>query len=72
MMLHTALLFVMLHGTNGQQFFINPHQITSMREPTGNDLRHFPTGTHCVIGTTDGKFVATQEDCDTVRNLIGK
>lgn len=65
-----AAQFAILHGSDGQQFFVNPAQITSMREPVGTDLRHFPPRTHCVIVTTSGKFIPVQESCSQVRDII--
>lgn len=62
--------FIELHGTNGQEYYVNPSQITSLREPMGDDLTHFPKGTHCVIVTTSGKFMAVREGCGEVRNLV--
>lgn len=62
--------FVILHGSDGQSQFVNSSQITSMREPVGSDLSHFPPRTHCVIVTTSGKFIAVQETCGTVRDII--
>lgn len=63
---------VELHGADGQRVFINPTEITSIREPIKGDLqRHFTAGSHCVVVMTDGKFIATREDCDTVRDKVG-
>lgn len=59
-----------MHGVDGQTFFINPHQITTMREPVGTDRTHFPKGTRCVIVTTSGKFVPVTETCSEARDLI--
>jgi uncharacterized protein YlzI (FlbEa/FlbD family) len=65
-----AVQFVVLHGPDGQEFYVNPQQITSIREPVGTDLRHFPKGTHCVVVTTSGKFLAVREPCAEVRDHI--
>jgi hypothetical protein len=65
-----AVQFVVLHGPGGQELYVNPEQITSIREPVGTDLRHFPRGTHCVVVTTSGKFLAVREPCAEVRDLI--
>jgi hypothetical protein len=62
----------MLHGPNGQALFVNPAQITTLREPAGTDVRHFPKDTHCVVVTTSGKFLAVMEPCAAVRDAIGK
>lgn len=64
--------FITLHGPDGQQYLVNPEQITTLREPSNEDVRHFHTGTHCIIVTTSGKFVAVREDCDDVRDRIEK
>lgn len=68
----TGVHFVILHGPDGQQYIVNPQQITSMREPSPTDLRHFSRGTHCVIVTTSGKFIAVMETCNEVRDRIDK
>lgn len=69
--LFAALLtLVELHGPNGQRYFINPAEITTIREPINSDLRHFGSGTHCVIFITNGKFLAVRETCDEVRARV--
>jgi uncharacterized protein YlzI (FlbEa/FlbD family) len=68
----TFIDLVLLHGPNGQRVFVNPHEVTSLREPLGNDLKHFARGTHCVIGMVNGTFIPVKEDCDAVHNLIHK
>lgn len=70
MFLIVSAVFIVLHGSDGQQQYINPAQITSMREPVGSDRQHFPDRTHCVIVTTSGKFIAVQETCSVVRDII--
>ena len=59
-----------LHGPDGQTVFINDHEISSLRMPVVNDLRHFAKGTKCVVVTTDGKFVAVVETCVKVRDMM--
>lgn len=61
-----------LHGPDGQRVFVNPHEVTTVREPTAVDLKHFAYGARCVVVTVNGKFVAVVEDCDyVVRRLTG-
>lgn len=63
--------FIEVHGPDGQKAFINPHEITSLREPTNVDLSlHFQRGAHCIVVTTNGKFLATKEHCEEIRNMI--
>lgn len=59
-----------LHGPNGQRYFINPEQVTSVREPLRRDMKHFSPTTRCVIATTNGGFLAVMETCDRVRALV--
>ena len=40
------LALVELHGPTGQRIFVNPHEVTSVREPQARD--HFAKGTHCL------------------------
>lgn len=63
-----ALHLIVLHRSDGGDVTINADQITSLRDP----VRHgqlFPAG-HCIIGLTDGKFVAVLEACAEVRRLL--
>lgn len=63
------LVLLQLHGPGGQNIFINPNEVTSVREPrSGED--HFGKGVHCLVNTADGKFSAVVEDCATVRMLV--
>lgn len=63
-----ALLEV--HGPDGQTAYINEHEISSLREPTAYDLRHFAPGTHCVVVMGNAKFIATRETCATLRQRL--
>lgn len=67
-----ALTLVELHGPEGQRYYLNPVEISTIREPVGNDLRHFSKGTRCLIVTTNGKFLAVHETCDEVRAEVNK
>lgn len=62
---------VELHGADGQRYLLNAAQITTIREPSAYDLRqHFAAHSSCIILTTDGKFIATRETCDEVREKV--
>lgn len=61
---------VELHGGDGQSYFINIEQITSLRSPIASDLKQFARGTHCLVVTTAGKFLAVRETCGEVARLI--
>lgn len=68
-LMNVATQFITVHGVAGQLFFINPTLITTLREPVGDDRKHFPSGTHCVVVQADGKFVPVTETCGEVRDL---
>lgn len=72
LLLLSAIDLVELHGPAGQRVFINPPEITTVREPLRADLKHFSRGTHCIVVMADGKFVAVRETCDQVRQMVGK
>lgn len=65
-----ALQLVQLTGPGGQEIDVNPDQVVSLREKRGNE--HFAPGAKCVIHTADGKFVAVQEDCNTVQERLNQ
>lgn len=61
-------LLVVLTGPDGQLISLNPNTVVTTRAPRSTE--HFAPGIKCLIHTIDGKFIAVQEDCDTVKNLI--
>jgi hypothetical protein len=62
-----ALALVALTGPGGQVIEINPAEIVSLREPRGD---HFDKDVHCLIHTSDGKFIAVLETCQAVGRKI--
>ena len=64
------LMLILLHAGDGQFVQVNPDQITSTRSPREHHDTLFPPHTHCLVYLTDGKFVAVQEDCETVKRVI--
>lgn len=69
-MLITAFELLELHGPDGQTVFINDRQISSLRMPIANDLKHFVKGTKCIVVTVDGKFIAVVESCTKIRDMM--
>ena len=70
-MLVTGYVELMLaHGVDGQRVFINPKEITSLREPSGSDRPYFVRGSQCVVLMADAKFIAVRETCDEIRRLM--
>lgn len=60
-----------LHGPDGQTVYVNPHEISSLRQPTNADLnRYFPANTRCVVVTGNGKFIASIETCPSIRDRL--
>jgi len=64
--------FIELHGPDGQRAFLNPRAISSLREPVNTDSKHFTKGVHCVVVTTNGKFIAVIETCTQIRDTLDK
>jgi hypothetical protein len=60
-----ALRLVAFTGPDHQAVEVNPQEVASIRQPRGSD--HFSSETHCVIYTTDGKFISVVETCEQVR-----
>ena len=71
MMLLTAAIaafhLIQLHGPGGQEIDVNPHEISSVREPSEGSESHFPKEIKCLIFMTNGKINAVLEDCKTVK-----
>ena len=71
MQLRVAIVLIVLHGVDMHEVMINPEQVTSLRE--ARKAEHNKLFTHeaqCMIGLTDGKFVAVVESCKAVRELV--
>jgi hypothetical protein len=63
-----ATVLITLTGPGGQVIEINPAEIVSLREPRGDG--HLDKDVHCLIHTTDGKFIAVKETCVIVHERI--
>lgn len=62
-----AVQLITLHRVDGGEVVVNGEQVTSLRSTAG--VGHLAPG-HCVIGLTDGKFVAVLEPCGKVRQEL--
>lgn len=63
-----AAHLIELTGPDQQIIAVSPSQVVSVREPRGD--QHFGPGIRCLLHTTDGKFIAVIETCQTVRELL--
>jgi hypothetical protein len=63
-----ALALILLHGPGGQQIHVNPNKVSTLRDPRGE--AHFAPHTHCLVITSNGKFIAVRETCGAVRHLV--
>jgi hypothetical protein len=69
-MLFAGIMLVELHGPDGQHVFVNPPEVTSLREPRGVNSGHWAPGTRCLLVMADGKFITVAEPCDEVRQKL--
>jgi hypothetical protein len=65
-----AFHLIQLHGPDGQEIDVNPHEVASLREPSSISEGHFPKGVRCVVVMTNGRFNLVKEDCSTVKTLV--
>ena len=70
MVIIPIIMLITLHGPGGQEIDINPHEVSSIREPVAGAESHFPKGTRCVIIMNNSRINAVNEDCDTVRIMV--
>jgi hypothetical protein len=69
MLIPAAYIFLVLHVPGGREVTIELDEIVSMRESEGKN-EHFVDKVHCMINTTDGKFISVIETCEQVREKI--
>lgn len=61
-----ALELLKLTGLDGQVIEVSPSQIVSIRAPRGG----LHEQVHCLIHTTDGKFITVIESCEEVQQRL--
>jgi hypothetical protein len=63
-----AVQFIILTAPTGQPIEVNPKAIVAMREPRGAE--HFHKSAHCLLSTSDGKWVTVAESCAEVHKIL--
>lgn len=63
-----AIALLQFQGPTGQRIDVNPEEVTSVREPPKGKL--LAERVLCVIGLTNGKFIALGNGCDEVRRKL--
>jgi uncharacterized protein YlzI (FlbEa/FlbD family) len=58
-----AAAWIQLSGPSGQEIFVNPDEVVSIRQPQTQLLHE---NIHCTLQTVDGKLINVIEDCDAV------
>jgi hypothetical protein len=65
------VVLVLLHTPDGADVVVSANEVVSMRGPRAEDPgKHFTPGVHCLINTTDGKYVAVKETCVEVMRIF--
>jgi hypothetical protein len=62
--------WIILHGLDAQQIYLNPEQIISIRQPRGLNSGHWPAGVRCLVTTVDGKYLTVVETCAEIRERL--
>lgn len=63
-----ALEMIELTGPDQQMIEVNRNEIVSLRAPRVSD--HFAPGTRCLVFTTDGKYIAVTQTCESVNDRL--
>jgi hypothetical protein len=69
-MIFLVVIFLELHGPNGQVVEINPDEISSLRVPQAGSEHHFAKGTHCLVQMTNGNINAVAETCQAILQTL--
>lgn len=65
-----ALALILLHRVDGGEVTVAAAHVTSLRATPGSLNKLTPKDTRCLVGLSDGKFVAVLEACRDVRTLL--
>ena len=70
-MWHAAALLALieLHGPGGHRIYVNPNEITSIREPQTKG--GFTKDARCLVYLTNRNFITVRETCEQVRQKLG-
>lgn len=63
-----AVHLLQFTGPDGQLIEVNPAGIVSIRSP--RRAEHFTAGIHCIIFTSDNKYLAVLESCQQVEEML--
>lgn len=61
-----TLHLILLHAPGGGEIHINIDEISSIREVSESDEKLLHEHAHCMLGMSNGKFIAVNEDCKQV------
>jgi len=70
LILFLAYHLILLHGPGGHEIDVNPHEVSSLRDPSVVYEGHFAKGTKCLVFMSNGKVVAISEECEEVKKMI--
>jgi uncharacterized protein YlzI (FlbEa/FlbD family) len=60
---------IVLTATDGRPIKVNPKDIVSLRVPPSSG-DHVSKDAHCLVFTSDGKYIGVQESCDQVNSKL--
>ena len=66
----TLLPFVALTSPTGHRLYVNPAEVSSVREPLDTARGHWAPSTRCVLIMSNGLVNGVREDCLTVDHLL--
>jgi hypothetical protein len=65
------VVLVVLHSPDGSEIVVSENEVVSMRGTRDDEpSKHFPENVHCMINTSDGKFIAVSETCADVMRIF--
>ena len=63
-----SITLIELHGPAGQIIYVNPAEVSSVREPLATE--HFVRGSKCLVYLTNRNFITVTENCLTVKKKL--
>jgi hypothetical protein len=68
------VVLIALHRPDGEIVLVNPHRVVTITSPHELKPRAglFAPGVHCIVHTSDRKFLSVKESCGEVHKLFQK